>query len=83
MPATDPVEMPLTDFRTRLADCINVVARGGTVIVTSHGRPVARLVAPEPARRIAWGALKGRIHMAEDFDQLPADIIDVMESGAL
>lgn len=81
MAATDSVEVAVRDFRARLADCLGVVARGGSVVVTSRGRPVARLVAPEPARGIPYGALRGRIRVADDFDELPAEVIDAMEDG--
>ena len=83
MAATGALELAVKDFRARLADCLGIVASGGSVVVTSRGRPVARLVAPEPARSIPYGALRGRIRMADDFDELPAEIIDAMESGPI
>lgn len=48
---------------------------------TSHSKPESRLVAPEPVLRMPWGALRGQVCMADDFDELPADIIDAMENG--
>jgi prevent-host-death family protein len=81
MTATDVMEIAVKDFRARLADCLGIVARGGSVVVTSRGRPVARLVAPEPARGIPYGVLRGRIRMADDFDELPPEVLDAMEGG--
>lgn len=75
------LEMSMAEFQAKLADCGSVVARGGTVTVTLHGKPVARLIAPEPALHMPWGALRGQVHMADDFDEMPTDIIDVMENG--
>ena len=81
MPSDEALELPMAEFRTKLADCVSFVARGGTVTVTSHGKPVARLVAPEPVLHMPWGALRGQVRMADDFDELPADIIDAIENG--
>jgi prevent-host-death family protein len=37
----------IRELKARLSECVRVVKDGGTVVVTEHGRPVARLV-PEP-----------------------------------
>ncbi len=38
----------IRELKSKLSECVRDVKRGGTVIVTEHGRPVARLV-PESA----------------------------------
>ena len=47
------------------------------IIITKHGKPVAKLVryerSEEPRRP---GALKGKIKIADDFDKLPEDIAE-------
>lgn len=34
----------IREFKARLSECVREVKRGGTVVVTEHGRRVARLV---------------------------------------
>jgi antitoxin (DNA-binding transcriptional repressor) of toxin-antitoxin stability system len=45
-------------------------------VIARKGKPVARLVpvAGRNALAGARGALRGRIHLAEDFDELPDDV---------
>ena len=51
-------------------------ARGGEeIIIGKAGKPVAVLTSYSPSRRARKpGALKGRIKIADDFDDLPKDI---------
>jgi prevent-host-death family protein len=58
------------DLREHMADCLGRVRAGETLVVLSHGRPVARLVPVRPKRTRAevFGALKGRVRIAADFD---------------
>lgn len=34
----------IRELKSKLSECVRDVKRGGTVVVTEHGRPVARLV---------------------------------------
>jgi prevent-host-death family protein len=81
--STQVVEVPIRDLRAHLSDYIDMAGRGSTIVVTSHGKPVARLIPPEASTSVPFGALAGQIRMAPDFDQTPADIIDAMENGGL
>lgn len=38
----------IRELKAKLSECVRTVKEGGTVVVTEHGRAVARLV-PEPA----------------------------------
>jgi len=38
----------IRELKAHLSECVRAVKDGGTVVVTEHGRPVARLI-PEPA----------------------------------
>jgi prevent-host-death family protein len=38
----------IRELKSKLSECVREVKRGGTIVVTEHGRPVARLV-PETA----------------------------------
>lgn len=70
-------------LRQHLAECIARVKAGTELTITSHGEEVARLVPPphQRARTMPFGTMLGRIKVAHDFDDLPADIIDDMENG--
>ncbi len=61
----------------RQSALIEAVLAGEQVVVEKSGQPIARLVryqgAAAPRRP---GALKGRIKIAEDFDELPDDIAE-------
>lgn len=71
------------EFRKNLAGYLRQAQRGEEIIVTSRGEAVARLVPPVPAERKPRqpGALAGRIWIADDFDETPADIVTAMEGG--
>lgn len=43
-------EIQVSDAKARLPQILDDVERGETVVITRHGRPIARLV-PEPPRR--------------------------------
>lgn len=57
-------------------------ARGGTSIHITYRDTVVAELRPPPAvlsRPRRLGALRGKIRMAPDFDETPADLIDAME----
>ncbi len=69
--------MQMTDIseaKTQLSALIEKVMAGKEVIISKAGKPVAKIVrydqSKEPRKP---GALSGKIHIAEDFDELPED----------
>ncbi len=44
-------------------------------------REILRRVLTEASSDMPFGALKGKIRIAPDFDQTPAEIIDALEGG--
>ncbi len=65
----------VSEAKAELSALLEAVARGEEVIIGKAGVPVARLVRYEgqaEARRP--GALKGRLTVAPDFDELPDDV---------
>jgi prevent-host-death family protein len=62
--------------KTHLSALVEEAAAGEEIVIAKAGKPVARLTALEtPAFYRGYGALKGRIHMCEDFDApLPPDL---------
>ncbi len=69
------------EAKTRLSHLVDRALRGDDVVITRHGRPVARLVPARPTRSPRrLGALRGKIRVADDFDApLPDDLLAVFE----
>jgi len=67
--------------KTNLSKLLDEVERGEEVVITRHGRPVAKLVAAVPARKPRkLGTLKGRIRIKKDFDApLPDELLAAFE----
>jgi len=63
--------------KSQLSRLLDAAAAGEEVIIAKAGKPVARLVAVDSRsapRRL--GALAGRLHVPDDFDDpLPDDVI--------
>jgi prevent-host-death family protein len=45
------IEIGVYEAKARFSELLDKVEQGETVVVTRHGRPIARLVADEAARR--------------------------------
>lgn len=60
------------EFRDNLAEFLRQVEHGASLVVTSHGRKVARVIPPAPTGRRVPGALKGRIALDAGFEAVPA-----------
>jgi len=78
----DETKVSVRDFRGRLSEYLRRVRRGQTVLVTSNGEPVARLVPVErpAAASRPFGFMRGRIRVAPDFEETPPDILAAMEA---
>ncbi len=52
---------------------------GEEVVITRRGQPIVKLepvpMAPAEPRVSLYGSLKGQIKMADDFDELPEEIL--------
>jgi len=71
------------EAKTHLSRLLAKVARGDEVIIARGGKPVARLVPIQKARRMEQllGIDKGRLWIAEDFDEpLPEEILAAFEA---
>lgn len=65
----------ISEAKAQLSALIEKVLSGEEVIIGKAGKPVARLIRYENNRRVRRpGALKGKIIIADDFDELPEDI---------
>jgi prevent-host-death family protein len=67
--------------KTHLSRLVDQVNAGEEIVITRHGRPVARLVPAAAAQPRKPGLLEGKgCWIAEDFDDsLPDDLLDLFE----
>ena len=64
----------VTEAKTQLSALLDRVANGEEVILGRAGKPVAILTPyREEHRPRRPGRLRGKIHISEDFDDLPAE----------
>jgi prevent-host-death family protein len=63
------------DAKTHLSRLIQQVEHGEEVVIARAGHPVARLMPLQtPSGPRKPGAWRGRITVADDFDELPSDL---------
>ena len=68
----------ISDAKASLSKLIEQVIQGEEVIIGKAGKPVAKLVpydADTSPRELGAGNWKGKIWMADDFDDLPEEIL--------
>ncbi len=64
------MDVSVAEAKNRLPELIRAMENGDTVVITRHGKPVAQIAPPPPARRkIQWDAMRGRIHMKPGWDR--------------
>lgn len=81
MPERNAVRVGVKAFRANLASYLRDVEEGASLILVSRGREVARIEPAAAPKERRAGTMAGAIHMAEDFDRLPDDLLDEMERG--
>lgn len=69
------------EAKTHLSRLVDQAAAGDEIIIARGGKPVARLSQlVVPARKLRFGALKGQIKVAADFDApLPDEVISAFD----
>jgi len=82
MDTTTDHAVNVRELREHLADYLGRVRSGETLLVVSHGQPIARLVPVEPKtpRARLYGTMKDRIWIAPDFDDEDPDTIAAAEA---
>ncbi len=71
------IQVNVHEAKTHLSRLLEQVEAGEEIIIARNGKPVARLVAHasrRPDRKP--GFLKGKIWVADDFDETPQEVID-------
>jgi prevent-host-death family protein len=74
-------EVNVYEAKTHLSRLLDRAEGGEEIVITRHGRPVARLgPLREQPRTRKLGRLRGRIRMSEDFDApLPDELLEAFE----
>lgn len=68
------------EAKTHLSRLLERVAAGEEIVIAKAGRPVARLVPyDEDDRPRELGGWEGRVWIADDFDELPPDLLAAFE----
>ena len=66
------------EAKTKLSQLVERAEAGEDIVIARNGKPVARLVPVAETASLAAvrGAWRGRVTIADDFDELPEDIAD-------
>ena len=77
------MEVTVSEAKAKFSELVKRVEQGESVIITRHGKPVVELRDPNIAtrRRNIVGSLKGKIWIADDFDETPQDVLDALNKG--
>jgi len=66
------------DAKSRLSQLVEMAKNGEEVVIAKNGVPEARLVPFNPRPKDWFGMDEGKIWMADDFNELPDDILNLM-----
>ena len=62
------------DAKSSLSRLVKRAASGEEILIAKNGKPMARLTRLSNRKSTALiGAFAGKLHMAEDFDAIPAE----------
>ncbi|HVA19832.1 MAG TPA: type II toxin-antitoxin system Phd/YefM family antitoxin [Solirubrobacteraceae bacterium] len=77
------ISVGVHEAKTTLSRLLEAAESGEEVVITRRGTPVVKLqpVGPQP-RKSMFGALKGQIWMADDFDELPEETLKEFEGDS-
>ncbi len=64
------MNVSVAEAKAKFSELIKRAEAGEEIVVTRHGKAVARVMPPEPEQALLprIGALKGKIWIADDFD---------------
>lgn len=69
--------------KTKLSQLVERAESGEDIVIARNGKPVVRLVPVVSASSLTsiHGRWKGRVSIADDFDELPDDIAQAFGAG--
>lgn len=72
--------IPLADAKNSLSRLVDDVADGQEIVISKHGRPMARLIGVGKPKGLQFGLMKGRLTVPEGFDEeLPGSVLEAFE----
>jgi prevent-host-death family protein len=71
-------QVGMHEAKTKLSQLVQRAEAGEEIVIARHGKPAVRLVPVERTSSFAasYGVWRGKIRIADDFDELPPDIAD-------
>ena len=70
-------EVGVHEAKTHLSRLLRRVATGEEIVITSGGKPAAKLVPIDAPGDREFGFDRGRLHVPDDFDDpLPQELLD-------
>ena len=66
------------EAKSRLSQLVEMAKQGEEVVIAKNGVPEVRIVPFEEPEKDWWGMDAGKIWIADDFDELPEDILETM-----
>jgi len=76
-----PRQVGVREFRGNMTGILRQARHGESFLITSHGEVIAELRPPSVLERPRRqpGALRGKIQVGPNFNELPADMLAAME----
>jgi prevent-host-death family protein len=73
-------QVGMHDAKTHLSQLVERALEGEEIVLTRRGEPAVRLVPERGGAGFASlaGAWRGRVRMADDFDELPDDLAEAL-----
>ncbi len=71
-------QVGMHEAKTKLSQLVERAEAGEDIVIARNGKPVARLVPVVVTSSLASvrGAWRGRVQIADDFDELPDDVAE-------
>lgn len=71
-------QIGMHEAKTQLSKLVERVEAGEEIVITRRGKPAARLIPERHGQGFASlaGAWRGKVWIADDFDELPDDLAD-------
>ena len=77
------MQIAIAEAKAKFAELIRKAEAGEPVVITRHGRPVVTLRASGATKDISLiGAMKGKIVISDDFDEMPEAFIAGLSASA-
>lgn len=66
------------EAKTKLSKLVEMAKNGEDVVIANNGKPEVRMIPYEETKKSWFGMDAGKIWIADDFDELPEDVLELM-----